>query len=95
MNWIAAGPESLAALARSLAPTLQAIAVTAGPNGRTCLLDGPTSIEPAENTLSIVRALAEERGFGRLLPRLLREILFEADRDLGDGTARLAVLWAA
>jgi chaperonin GroEL len=93
MNWIAAGPESLAALARSLAPTLHAIAITAGPNSRTCLLDGATRIEPAGNALSIVQALAEERGPGRTFPRLLREILFEADRDLGDGTARLALLW--
>jgi chaperonin GroEL len=95
MSWIAAGPESLAALARSLAPTLHAIAVTAGPNGRACLVDGVARIERAENALSIVRALAEGRGPGGLLPRLLREILFEADRDLGDGTARLAVLWGS
>lgn len=93
MSWIAAGPESLAALARSVAPALRAIAATAGPNGRTCLLDSDAGIEPAGDALSIVRALAEERGAGRLLPRLLREILFEADRDLGDGTVRLALLW--
>jgi chaperonin GroEL len=93
VSWIAAGPENLGALARSLAPTLHAIAVTAGPNGRTCLLDQGARIEQAENALAVVRALAEQRGPARLGARLLREILFEANRDLGDGTARLALLW--
>jgi chaperonin GroEL (HSP60 family) len=37
--------------------------------------------------------VADERGAATLASRLLREVLFEADRDLGDGTARLALLW--
>ena len=86
------GAEVLADLAMWLTPVLRAVAVAAGPQGRACLLDVDGGVERAGTALVIVRELAEERGAPRLLTRVLREILFETDRDLGDGTARVALL---
>ena len=83
----------LARYAASLAPVLRAVAATAGPNGRVCLIETAGVVEQATTALAIVRALAEPRGTPRLMARLLREMLHEADRDLGDGTTRLALLW--
>jgi chaperonin GroEL len=77
----------------SLVPVLRAVAAAAGPNGRACLIDTAGSVELGTTALAIVRALAEPRGASRTLARLLREMLHEANRDLGDGTARLALLW--
>jgi chaperonin GroEL len=79
--------------AASLGPVLRAVAAVAGPEGRACLIDRDDGVTQATTALTIVRALAEARGPERMLARALREILFEADRDLGDGTARLALLW--
>jgi chaperonin GroEL len=87
------GAHALARYAASLTPVLRAVAAAAGPNGRTCLIDTAGVVEQATTALAIVRALAEPRSAPRLLARLLREMLHEADRDLGDGTARLALLW--
>ena len=79
--------------ATSLEPVLRAVAAAAGPDGRTCLIETDGEVAPAATALAIVRSLADARGADRLLVRVLRELLFEADRDLGDGTARLALLW--
>lgn len=84
--------EALTRLAMWLTPVLRAVAIAAGPKGRACLLDAGGGVERAATALVIVRELAEERGAPRLLTRVLREILFETDRDLGDGTARVALL---
>jgi chaperonin GroEL len=83
----------LARYAASLAPVLRAVATAAGPNGRACLIETAGVVEQATTALAIVRALAEPPGTPRLLARLLREMLHETDRDLGDGTTRLALLW--
>jgi chaperonin GroEL len=83
----------LASYAASLMPVLRAVAAAAGPNGRTCLIETAGVVERATTALAIVRALAEPRGALRLLARLLREMLHEINRDFGDGTTRLALLW--
>lgn len=83
----------LARYAASLTPVLRAVAAAAGPNGRVCLIETAGVVEQATTALAIVRALAEPPSTPRLLARLLREMLHETDRDLGDGTTRLALLW--
>jgi chaperonin GroEL len=93
MTRVATAPDAVRRFSRSLGPTLRAVAAAAGPKGRACLLDRDGVVERAGSAVAIVRAVAEERGSATLFPRLLREMLFEADRDLGDGTARLALLW--
>lgn len=92
MTGVESGAGALARLGVWLTPVLRAVAVATEPGGRTCLLDADGGVERAGTALSIVRVLAEERGAPRLLTRVLREILFETDRDLGDGTARVALL---
>jgi chaperonin GroEL len=87
------GARGRARYAASLTPVLRAVASAAGPDGRACLIETEGVVEQATTALAIVRALAEPRGASRLLARLLREMLHEANRDLGDGTARLALLW--
>ena len=84
---------ALSALVPFLSPVLRAVAAGAGPGGRTCLIDAGSGPERAAHALAIVRSLAEAPGPHRLLARVLREVLFETDRDLGDGTARVALLW--
>lgn len=87
------GAHTLARYAASLTPVLRAVAAAAGPDGRACLIETGGAVEQATTALAIVRALAEPCGAPRLLARLLREMLHETDRDLGDGTTRLALLW--
>ena len=92
LTGVESGAEALTRLAVSLGPVLRAVSAAAGQRGRVCLLDTDAGVERASTALAIVRELAEERGAPRLLTRVLREILFETERDLGDGTARVALL---
>jgi chaperonin GroEL len=81
-----------AALARSLEPIERAVGGCAGPQGRHCLYDDNGTVSRASTALEIVRQIAETRGSHGAAALIMRETLFDADRDLGDGGARLALL---
>jgi chaperonin GroEL len=81
-----------AALARSLEPMQRAVGGSAGPRGRYCLYDNDGTVSRALTALEIVRQVAETRGSDGAAALIMRETLFDADRDLGDGGARLALL---
>jgi chaperonin GroEL len=77
----------------SLGPMLKGIAASLGPFGRACLYDdsgGP--VGQARTGAAIARAMTGDEGASNIAPRILRETLFDAERDLGDGTARLAII---
>jgi chaperonin GroEL (HSP60 family) len=81
-------------MAASLAPALRAISASLGPLGRACLVDGgPGRVEQALTGAAIARAIANEAGPRSVAQRILKETLFDAERDLGDGTARLAIIF--
>jgi chaperonin GroEL len=93
---VLAGDEARACLARSIALAARAIAPSLGPSGRGVLFHRP----PAAPTLlqdgyQIARELADEAGVASIGPRIVKETLFDIDRDLGDGTATAAILLAA
>lgn len=71
-----------------LAPAMQAIALSLGPNGRAALYSVGSGARRATSGTDIAR-----RFTGNAAPEaLFREAMVAAERDLGDGTARLAVM---
>jgi chaperonin GroEL len=96
MKMVRRGTVAEQVLAASLRRSARAIAPSLGPNGRGVLSHRP----PAPPRIltdgySIARDLADEAGPGSLGARLLKETLFELDRDLGDGTATAALVLEA
>jgi chaperonin GroEL len=83
-------------IGRSLEPSLRAIAASLGPFDRACLYDGNGGpIGQAHTGAAIARATTGDEGPWNIAPRILRETLFDAERDFGDGTARLAIIMNA
>jgi chaperonin GroEL (HSP60 family) len=81
-------------MAGSLASSLRAVAASLGPHGRACLVEsGSGPVEQALTGAAIARAIADEAGPRSVAQRILKETLFDAERDLGDGTARLAIIF--
>jgi len=84
-------------LAQGVALAARAIAPSLGPKGRTVLLHRP----PAAPTLlthgyDIAREVAAScQGPAAHGARILKETLFEVDRDLGDGTAAVALMMSS
>lgn len=96
MARIIAGDEALRLIGQSLTPPLRAIAASLGPCGRVSLHDGMDgAVAEARTGVAIARAIACDDGAWSVAPRLLKETLVAAERDLGDGTARLAVIMGA
>jgi chaperonin GroEL len=81
-------------IVRSLGPMTRAIGLSLGPSARTVLLGSGTASTCALSGIEIARAVATNGGPAGLAPRMLKETLVEADRDLQDGTARLALIAA-
>lgn len=79
--------------ATSLEPMAHAIAASLGPEGAPALFDqGTEKIGRARSGLEIAMAMPKAEGLAGTAPRLLKEMLFAAQRDLGDGTAQLALI---
>jgi chaperonin GroEL (HSP60 family) len=76
----------------SLAPVVQAIGVGLGPDKRRCLYSSGGAVEALQNGRDIARFSSTEDGALSVMPRILNEILNTAERELGDGTSRLALL---
>lgn len=89
------GEEAQACLAKSLSVLSRAIGSSLGPDGRTVLYEGGGRVDVAVSGVEIARKASGTKGVASIAPRLLTETLVSAERDLGDGTARLAVLACA
>lgn len=94
MTEIIAGAGIYRLFDASLRPVIRAIGLSLGPDGRTVLYKrgGSGSIAQAATGFAIAREMPIPSGPGGAAPRLLKETLFAADRDFGDGTARLALI---
>ncbi len=89
---IVTGTAARSLLNRSLADTMRLSAVQIGPNGRRVLLDGNGSVRPAHDCLSAARSTLGGTGPSSIGPRILADALHDAQRDLGDGGARLVIM---
>ena len=92
MTQVIFGPTTHAVLLASLAPMDRAIGASIGPDGRSVLYATGTRIGQASSGVDIARAFGSMPGLHGVAPALMKETLVAADRDLGDGSARLAVM---
>jgi chaperonin GroEL (HSP60 family) len=90
------GARARRALIAPLAQSVRAINASLGPHGRALLYE-PSSggVGFAADGLAIAREMAESEGAQSIGPRILKETLYAAERDLGDGAARLACIFGA
>ena len=90
------GTRARRALIVPLLRTVRAINASLGPGGRALLYEAtPGGVGFANDGLTIAREMAESEGIRSVGPRILKETLFAAQRDLGDGSARLACILGA
>lgn len=90
---ILTGDAARAIVVRSLAQCERAIGASLGPLGRGLMYDGGSGGPRHANTgLAIARQITQEEGAWSVAPRILRDALWDAQRDLGDGTARIACI---
>ncbi len=78
-------------IARALAPALRAIAASMGPEGRHVVHVAGTRVAVAATGVDIARQACSSH----FAATALKEALIDAERELGDGTARLAVMAGA
>lgn len=78
-------------LAGALVPAFRAIGASIGPDGRHVVYSTGNRVATAASGSEIARRVCSDH----FAARLLKETLVEAERDLGDGTARLAVMAGA
>ena len=91
--WIFVGNQARGTLARSLAVCANAVATSLGPEGRALLYEQPDgSIARATSGLIAVRRVMQNAGPHSIAQRLLEETLTRVEQDLGDGTARVALV---
>jgi chaperonin GroEL (HSP60 family) len=75
----------------ALAPVLRAIAASVGPEGRHVVYATGNKVAMAATGVDIARQACSDH----FAARIMKEALVDAERDLGDGTARLAVMAGA
>jgi len=93
---IMTGAAARELVVKSLAQSARAIGASLGPLGRGLMYGGGSSgPRHANGGLAIARQIAQENGAWSVAPRILRDALWEAQRDLGDGTARTACIAVA
>lgn len=76
----------------AMGPIMHAIGAGLGPDKRARLFSSGNSVTELSSGFDVARFMVPDQGTGRAVPRMLAELLHSADRDLGDGTTRLAVL---
>ena len=90
---IIVGNRARKVLARSMAVCASAVSASLGPNGRSVLYAQPDGgIARATSGLIAVRRVAQHSGPNSIGQRLLEETLTRVEQDLGDGTARVALM---
>jgi chaperonin GroEL (HSP60 family) len=93
---ILTGEPARRALLLPLRRAVRATNASLGPHGRAILYESsPGGVAIARDGLTIAREMADLEGARSIAPRILKETLFAADRDLGDGMARLAAILGA
>jgi chaperonin GroEL len=93
---IMTGAAARELVVKSLAQSARAIGASLGPLGRGLMYGGGSGgPRHASGGLAIARQIAQENGAWSVAPRILRDALWEAQRDLGDGTARTACIAVA
>jgi chaperonin GroEL (HSP60 family) len=93
---IVSGDPARAIVVKSLAQCERAIGASLGPFGRGLMYDGGSGgPRHASTGLAIARQVAQEEGAWSVAPRILRDALWDAQRELGDGTARIACIAVA
>ena len=90
MTRILFGQDARQILNRSLQRSVRAATAALGPDGRTILYDRAGQPTIALSGFEVAREAADEAGLNSIGARILKEVLAEAQRELGDGTARLA-----
>ncbi len=90
MSRIVFGQEARQLINQSLQRSVRAATAALGPDGRTILYDRAGQPKTALNGFEVAREAADEAGPNSIGARILKEALAEAQRELGDGTARLA-----
>lgn len=78
-------------IAEAIAPALRAIAASIGPDGRHVIYSNGERVLAARTGSEIARRICSDH----FAERLLKEALVDAERQFGDGTARLAVMAGA
>ncbi|PZR87708.1 MAG: hypothetical protein DI537_25485 [Stutzerimonas stutzeri] len=86
-----AGQSLQEEIAEAIAPALRAIAASIGPDGRHVIYLAGNRIVAARTGSEIARRICSDH----FAERLLKETLVDAEREFGDGTARLAVMAGA
>ena len=89
------GLHARQAIERSLRPSVRAITSTLGPQSCVVLYDRGGRPAVAQDGFEVAREAADASGTASIGPRILKEVLAEARRELGDGTARLACILGA
>lgn len=78
--------------ASSLQPLVRTIGLSLGPSGRSVLLAAGSRTRCASCAVDIARQFSESEGCRSLAQRMLKETMIASDRELGDGSARLALI---
>jgi len=87
------GSAARRVLQRSLSEAVRAIGGSLGPSSKRLMYDaGTAGVLQASDGLSIARQVCPEQGVKSVAPKLLKETLWEVQRDLHDGTARVACM---
>jgi chaperonin GroEL len=93
---IVVGAKARGFVLRALSMGARAIGSSLGPYGRGLLYDGGSGgPQHSSSGLDIARRVTEESGAGTVALRILRDALWEVQRDLEDGTARTACIAVA
>jgi chaperonin GroEL (HSP60 family) len=93
---IMTGADARETVCRSLAHSMRAIGSSLGPAGLGLMYDGGSGgPRHASGGLAIARQITPERGPWSVAPKMLTDTLWDVQRDLGDGTARVACIAAA
>jgi len=90
---IVTGAPARELIMRALAMGVRAIGSSLGPNGRGLMFDGGSGGPLFSSSgLDIARRVTNESGAGSVALRILRDALWQVQRDLGDGTTRTACI---
>ena len=90
---LVSGSQARAMLKRSLAQSILSIGPSLGPLGRAVMYEiSATASGTARDGFEIAKRISEESGAASVAPRMLKEAMWEVQRDLGDGTTRFACI---
>lgn len=93
---IVCGADARESIARSLDLCVKAVATGLGPDRRAFVYQAPdSSIVRAASGLAAIRQIARGTGPHAVGPRMLERALTDVERDVGDGTARVACMAVA